>query len=786
MSLTMKLYRKNFLSLAVKILPFVFVFLLFSFQGYAEAQNAPDAPMVMGSIAGRVTDEAGLPMTGMTVTLYQGTTTFYKNAQTDANGNYRVDGVVTGNYVVKFGKEDSFYIAQYYKDERAAASAQSIAVVGNDVTGIDAVLALGGRISGRISLAPPITSEFVVLRLLRYVAGDDTWKSLDKIEMYLSSIDSSEGQPFVFTDLPTGTYAIEAYADVGFSGTETYREYYDNALELTQATTITVKANQETTGIAIVVGENPKLVSISGKVTNQAGAPLGSILVNLSGTPYRGEHYEEYAVTDSDGDYYFNVFPPGDYKVFFTDFSILQKYVSRYYSDPSLPTDPEVLHLITGTVRSDINVQLATTGQISGTVRFFDGTVPESVIVRTYRAAGQTEYAVAHHFDRVKNEDVVRYQIEGIYPGQYYVQVEANYQGSNVLEFYGNKLITDTALLVSVQSGKATPNIDFVLGDAVPMSHIYGNVRNVAGEPIADVAVNALVSGTTPYGFAETTTSVTGDFHFPIFIPGDYVVRFEGYEQGYVAPYYYPNSLDFSHAQPLQVAAGATITNIDLVLPTAAEISGGISLYNGAAPSGALIYLYQFDGTSWMQKDFRTFVLEDQANQLHYRIRGLTPGQYRIGAFVDQYAGLQFYSNQPTLESATTITLDHGVALTDVNFILGQDVANATIQGKVTTHGSIPTDVRIEVYKADSFGTFRLLVHLPPNADGTFKVAGLAEGDYRVAMRYGGPEEYNAIRSYWRDTQESGKAQVITLSSTSTISDVAFSLYRMHLPMISR
>lgn len=779
----MHFHHKKIAVLAANVLTIVFVFLLFSFQGNAEAQNAPDAPMVMGSVAGHVTDDVGLPLAGITVTLYRDSSTFYKNAQTDANGNYRIDGVITGNYVVKFGKENSFYVTQYYKDSKNAEGAQSIALVGNEITGIDAVLILGGRISGKISLAPPITSEFVKLSLLHYVVSNATWAKIDEIEMYLSSTDSSEGRPFLFTDLPTGTYAIEVYADDGFSGAETYREYYDNALELTQATTITVAASLETTGIAIVVGENPNLVSISGMVTSDSGLPLGSIFVNLSGTTFGGVRNVRYTFTESDGSYYFNTFPPGDYRVFFSD--IYQKYVDEPYRDPASATDPEKLNLITGTIRNDINVQLSPTGQISGTVRFFDGTVPESAIVYAYRADQQDGSAVAHHFDRIDNDSVVRYRIEEVDPGEYYVLVEAKYQGSKVSEFYGNALQKEQAQKVTVRSGKVTPNIDLILGDAVAVSHIFGNVRNVAGEPSADVVVSTFVSGTTPFGFAEIKTSATGDFHFPIFIPGDYVVRFEGYEQGYVSPYYYPNSLDFSNAQPLRVAAGATITNINMVLPSAAEISGSISFYNGTAPGGALIFLYQLDGESWMEKDFRMFLLEDQANQLHYRIRGLTPGQYRIGAFIDKYP-LQFYANHPTLESATTITLDHGLAISNVNFIFGQDVANATIQGKVTTDGGIPTDVRVEVYKEGESGYYNLLVHLPPNDDGSFKIAGLNSGRYRVALRYGGTDGYNATRIYWHNAQDSDKSTTISLSDTTTFSDVTFNFYRVHLPIISR
>ena len=79
----MHFHHKKIAVLAANVLTIVFVFLLFSFQGNAEAQNAPDAPMVMGSVAGHVTDDVGLPLAGITVTLYRDSSTFYKNAQTD-------------------------------------------------------------------------------------------------------------------------------------------------------------------------------------------------------------------------------------------------------------------------------------------------------------------------------------------------------------------------------------------------------------------------------------------------------------------------------------------------------------------------------------------------------------------------------------------------------------------------------------------------------------------------------------------------------------------------------
>ena len=292
------------------ILGLFFIILLFSIQGKAEAQDAPAAPEITGSISGRVTDQDGQPLAGISVSAYRNTIYFYKDTKTDASGNYRLDGLTTGLYVIEFSDESTQYISQYYKAPQSPYTAQEISVVGNDILGIDAALIKSAKISGKVSVLAGVGAGMVDVNLYRFNENNVDWYS----HKY-TRISAKEGEetPFLLDQLESGRYRIR----VEPTFTDLPDEYYDNSLTLENATDISLTTGAEITGITVILGENPNTADIHGKVTDASGLPLPDIEV----TAYLSGSYDLDSVrttrTTQDGTYGFRQLAPDDHLVYF-------------------------------------------------------------------------------------------------------------------------------------------------------------------------------------------------------------------------------------------------------------------------------------------------------------------------------------------------------------------------------------------------------------------------------------------------------------------------------------
>jgi hypothetical protein len=156
---------------------------------------------------------------------------------TGATGEYTIPGLAIGEYVVSFGVPFSNrqlnYVTQYYDGKASPSEANPVSVTaGNTISGIDAKLAEGGRIEGRVtdaSSGSPLGAGGV--------CAIET-----NTELGRCASTSSDGE-YTISGLAAGEYKV------GFIHAEYVTEFYDDKLTLAEANPVAVAVGKTTSGI---------------------------------------------------------------------------------------------------------------------------------------------------------------------------------------------------------------------------------------------------------------------------------------------------------------------------------------------------------------------------------------------------------------------------------------------------------------------------------------------------------------------------------------------------------
>ncbi|MDP2914371.1 MAG: carboxypeptidase regulatory-like domain-containing protein, partial [Candidatus Aminicenantes bacterium] len=106
-----------------------------------------------GGISGRVTNAAGNGIASANVNVNDLSNNFVKSGLTNADGYYSAQGLAAGTYKVAFNPpQGSYYVKQWYDGKADFNTSTSVVVTaGATTSGINAQLATGGAISGRVT-----------------------------------------------------------------------------------------------------------------------------------------------------------------------------------------------------------------------------------------------------------------------------------------------------------------------------------------------------------------------------------------------------------------------------------------------------------------------------------------------------------------------------------------------------------------------------------------------------------------------------------------------------------
>ena len=305
--------------------------------------------MQYGSISGRITNAEGEPLPDIYLELLQQNTDgnwfYYRDGSTNADGEYRLEGLVPGLYQIGFGTYwDANYVPEYYDNALTVEEATPIALGGEPITGIDAQLARRSHIAGRITNADGEPLPNVHVTANRYSAADGYWLSAGNVW-------TDENGMYDVAGLGPDTYRLEF-----IDGNNRYlSEFYENARSLDEATDVVVGVEETVTVDARLV----RAGAIRGAVTDANSQRLAFIAVRayLRQDDGTWSHYSS-AYTSESGTYELTGLPDGRYRVEFADESWPMRFYPEFYSDvATLEQAQDILVAAEQTV-DDIDAQL--------------------------------------------------------------------------------------------------------------------------------------------------------------------------------------------------------------------------------------------------------------------------------------------------------------------------------------------------------------------------------------------------------------------------------------------
>ncbi|MDX1747813.1 MAG: carboxypeptidase-like regulatory domain-containing protein, partial [Halobacteriales archaeon] len=249
--------------------------------------------MANGSVSGKVTaGDGGAELEGITVSIYSDT--FEAGAETDASGDFFIDEIPPGSYTVYFEDFGGDYVSEFFDDVLSEEDAAELVVFSGANTVVNASLAEGGTISGKVT-------------------AEDGGAELEGITVSVYNDDGgfgaeTDGSGDFSLVVPPGSYLV-LFED--FGGTYV-PEFFDDALSEEDATEVVVDDADDAEVADAALAEGG---SLSGTVVEDGtGSPLSSIQVGVfdpAGNLVRG------TMTDGSGNYVVENLKPGSYRVGF-------------------------------------------------------------------------------------------------------------------------------------------------------------------------------------------------------------------------------------------------------------------------------------------------------------------------------------------------------------------------------------------------------------------------------------------------------------------------------------
>lgn len=334
-----------------------------------------DAAMQAGAeIEGRVVNAVGeAPLASVRVCAGSGAEEGRRRcAETNPEGDYLLSGLRAGSYLVQFAVPteclspcplQTAFLTQFYDDSASYEQAQPIVLSAEaKVTGIDARLTEGGRITGTVRSASG-GEALSGIDVCAYAIGDSA-------EGACAATDES-GQ-YTLEPLASGAYQVMFFSSEVCHSTcplqDWVTQFWKYQQSGAQGEAVEVSTEHTVSGVDALMQLGG---SISGTVTGPSGAPLEGIEVCAVGEDEEGEE-GSCAASGSDGAYTIQALAPGAYRVEFSSrggyacaLNCAYGYATQYYQDSASSAGAASVVVSAGAPAGGIDAQMVRAASVS-------------------------------------------------------------------------------------------------------------------------------------------------------------------------------------------------------------------------------------------------------------------------------------------------------------------------------------------------------------------------------------------------------------------------------------
>jgi hypothetical protein len=676
-------------------------------------------------------------------------------AATDSSGGYTItslppgEGVPAGGYEVEFTSELD-YIPQFYNGKSERWQATLIPITpGNTVAGVDARLAEGGEITGRLTSAvtkAPIGGASAC-------AGE------------ICALTNASGE-YTISRLPSGEYPVLFN---GPEGGEYIAQYYGGK-PFPNEVKVAVTAPHVTSGID---GELNSYGRIGGEVIDQhTKQPIPGVVVCLR---ERGGC----DTTDANGEYAFKRLEAGEYALNFSAYEVNQKRGTNYLSqlagseyltkERSKAMNPEANHVIVNMgATTTIDDELEEGGRISGTMLNADTREPAGVFM-----CAEDLSAVAPELTTVCPHSLSgdTYTLSELPAGMWRVAFGNGLPAYYFKQYYHDKDLQSEAQAISITPGANVTGID---ADLIPNKHpwegaIAGTVTAASNAaPLAgiEVCVEPKVAS------AECVTTDAGGKYLLEGLPnGEYSVAFSsppGSGLNFVRQFYQSAS-SVKTATHVSVLWGNITPKVDAQLHEGGRVAGKVTdAATGLPVSKSEVCVSSSSG------EISECTATNSGGE--YVTPPLANGEYYV-----EFAGggkyqTQFYDHVSTRGEANAVSVREGSTTAGIDAQLNAPPSGTGVAGTVRSAATKAPIEGIEVCAAQIGPETPLVECTLTSAGGQYALNRLVSGDYEVEFSTPEGSALNYVRQYYKGKPLPSEAQAVPVAAGSITAGIGAEL----------
>ncbi|MBB4666161.1 protocatechuate 3,4-dioxygenase beta subunit [Microbacterium marinum] len=714
-----------------------------------------DVTLTAGArISGTVKTDKGAAVAGADVRVYEWRESsdgprweWVDSVSSGASGAFDFVGLPGGTYAVEVTPlDEQNLIGEWWRDAATPDAAEPIVLGdGDSATDIHMKVALGARLSGKVTDTKNAPVANASVEVYRYIPEQEWWD-------WEKQVTTAADGTFTVRSLPAGTYTLRFRAPTGVN---LVPQYWGGSQTQSDATPIEVGAGGTVTNLSVKLQSGSQ---ITGRILTAGGAAIsGSVDVYkvVTEDDWSYNNWVDIVSTDNTGAYKVVGLPAGDYKLQFS--SDEDGYATEWWDDEALERNADIITLASGATRTGVTARLSAAASISGTVLDAEGNPLEWASVNVYLVTPEGREQIVSGSTR---EDGT-YTVGRLPAGTYAVEVPKPWDSDALGEWWSDKPTFETADRITLAAGAARTKVDFTLSTGASIS---GRITDDEGAPVSlaqvtlyrwsvDVENDSSYWDSIEWGEADDD----GRYAFRGLERGTYTVQFRAPEGGNLLSEYWNDVAQNDDATAIDVDRGDAITDIDAVLSTGGSITGRVTGTDDAPIADIEVWVSEYDGG----ESSRSVITADDGS---WAVNGLTPGTYRVYFDAPASTSLidEWWDDAREYSDATSIVVEAGAAVTGIDAALA---VGGSISGTVRSASGVVAGVQVEVSAKTADGFLDYRGSTLTDGTGRYTFGGLEPGNYVVSFTTDSSD--NLVPEWWNNVTRSADATAIAITGAT-------------------